>query len=39
MEIVKTMRVTEKPITKYRWYLRPFFWSRKRKCGELLKTG
>lgn len=31
------MRVAEKPITAYPWYLRPFFWNQKRKYGQILK--
>jgi AhpD family alkylhydroperoxidase len=31
------MRVTEKPIFSYPWYLRPFFWNQKRKYGQILK--
>ena len=31
------MRVTEKPISSYPWYLRPFFWNQKRKYGQFLK--
>ncbi|MCK9621420.1 MAG: carboxymuconolactone decarboxylase family protein [Methylobacter sp.] len=31
------MRVPEKPISSYPWYLRPFFWNQKRKYGQLLK--
>jgi len=31
------MRVTEKPISSYPWYLRPFFWRQKRKYGQILK--
>jgi AhpD family alkylhydroperoxidase len=31
------MRVTEKPISSYPWYLRPFFWNQKRKYGQVLK--
>jgi AhpD family alkylhydroperoxidase len=31
------MRVTEKPISSYPWYLRPFFWHQQRKYGQILK--
>jgi AhpD family alkylhydroperoxidase len=31
------MRVSEKPILSYPWYLRPFFWNQKRKYGQILK--
>src|ERR1035437_4762778 len=31
------MRVKEKPISSYPWYLRPFFWNQKRKYGQVLK--
>ena len=34
-----TMRVREKPIHEYPWYLRPFFWHQKRKYGQVLKPG
>ena len=30
------MRVPEKPIRRYPWYLRPFFWNQKRKYGQVL---
>lgn len=32
-----TMRVNEKPVSDYRWYLKPFFWNQKRKYGQVLK--
>lgn len=31
------MRVTEKTLSSYPWYLRPFFWNQKRKYGQILK--
>ncbi len=31
------MRVPEKPISSYPWYIRPFFWHQKRKYGQILK--
>ena len=31
------MRVNEKPVSAYPWYLRPFFWNQKRKYGQVLK--
>ncbi len=31
------MRVTDRPISEYPWYLRPFFWNQKRKYGQVLK--
>lgn len=31
------MRVTEKPISSYPWYIRPFFWNQQRKYGQVLK--
>ena len=31
------MRVTEKNVFSYPWYLRPFFWNQKRKYGQILK--
>ena len=33
------MRINEKPIDQYPWYLRPFFWNQKRKYGQVLKPG
>jgi AhpD family alkylhydroperoxidase len=33
------MRVNDKPIGQYPWYLRPFFWNQKRKYGQVLKPG
>ena len=33
------MRVTDKQISEYPWYLRPFFWNQKRKYGQVLKPG
>jgi len=31
------LRVAEKTISAYPWYLRPFFWNQKRKYGQVLK--
>lgn len=31
------MRISEKSIQKYPYYLRPFFWSQQRKYGQILK--
>ena len=31
------MKVTEKPLSSYPWYLRPFFWNQKRKYGQVMK--
>ena len=31
------MRVSDKPISSYPWYIRPFFWNQKRKYGQILK--
>jgi AhpD family alkylhydroperoxidase len=31
------MRINEKPVDQYPWYLRPFFWNQKRKYGQVLK--
>lgn len=31
------MRISEKPWSEYPWYLRPFFWSQKKKYGQILK--
>jgi AhpD family alkylhydroperoxidase len=33
------MRVTVKPLNKYPWLLRPFFWNQKRKYGAVLQPG
>ena len=33
------MRVTTKPLTRYPWALRPFFWNQKRKYGQVLEPG
>src|SRR5574341_1496509 len=33
------MRVREKALREYPWYLRPFFWNQKRKYGQVLKPG
>ncbi len=33
------MRVNEKPLHEYPWYLRPFFWNQKRKYKQILKPG
>ena len=33
------MRVREKPLNQYPWYVRPFFWNQKRKYGQVLKPG
>jgi AhpD family alkylhydroperoxidase len=33
------MRISEKPLLRYPWYLRPFFWNQKRKYGQVLKPG
>jgi len=31
------MRVSEKELARYAWYLRPLFWNQKRKYGQVLK--
>ena len=31
------MRIPEKPLNQYPWYLRPFFWNQKRKYKQILK--
>lgn len=31
------MRVSDKSIDHYPWYLRPFFWNQRRKYGQVLK--
>lgn len=33
------MRIAEKPLSEYPWYLRPFFWSQERNYGQVLKPG
>ena len=33
------MRVLAKPLNKYPWLLRPFFWNQKRKYGAVLQPG
>ena len=33
------MRVREKALNEYPWYVRPFFWNQKRKYGQVLKPG
>lgn len=33
------MRIAEKPLKQYPWYLRPFFWKQKRKYGRVLMPG
>jgi len=33
------MRISQKPLSEYPWYLRPFFWRQKRKYGQVLVPG
>ena len=33
------MRISEKQLNRYPWFLAPFFWSQKRKYGQILKPG
>jgi AhpD family alkylhydroperoxidase len=33
------MRVREKSLNEYPWYVRPFFWNQKRKYGQVLTPG
>lgn len=33
------MRISEKQLKQYPWFLAPFFWSQKRKYGQVLKPG
>ncbi|WP_299728413.1 carboxymuconolactone decarboxylase family protein [uncultured Endozoicomonas sp.] len=33
------MYVFEKPLKNYPWWLKPFFWSQKRRYGKVLKPG
>ncbi len=33
------MHVTTKPLNQYPWWLKPFFWSQKRRYGEVLQPG
>ena len=37
--IVEPMRVSIKPLEKYPWFLRPFFWKQKGKYGQVLIPG
>jgi len=32
------MRITAKPLARYPWYLRPFFWKQRRKYGAVLDS-
>jgi len=31
--------IKDKPLTDYPFWLKPFFWSQKRRYGEVLKPG
>jgi AhpD family alkylhydroperoxidase len=31
------MRISEKPLNQYPWYLRLFFWNQKRRYGQIMK--
>lgn len=33
------MRIPGKPLDRYPWYIRPFFWNQKRKYGQVLMPG
>jgi AhpD family alkylhydroperoxidase len=33
------VRISEKPLHRYPWYLLPFFWNQKRNYGQVLKPG
>lgn len=33
------MRVSAKPVSRYPWYLRPFFWNQRRRYGKVLVPG
>ena len=33
------MRVSARPVNSYPWYLKPFFWSQRRRYGQVLKPG
>ncbi len=33
------MKISQKPLSEYPWYLRPFFWHQKRKYGQVLNPG
>lgn len=33
------MRIPDKALRQYPWYLRPFFWNQRRKYGQVLKPG
>jgi AhpD family alkylhydroperoxidase len=32
------MKISEKPIHKFPWYLRPLFWNQERRYGQVLKS-
>jgi AhpD family alkylhydroperoxidase len=32
------MKISEKPMHKYPWYLRPLFWNQERRYGQVLKS-
>ena len=32
------MRIAAKPLVRYPWYLRPFFWKQRRKYGAVLDS-
>jgi len=32
------MRIEPRPLNRYPWYLRPFFWNQKRKYGAILES-
>lgn len=36
-EKAQAVRVLPKPLSHYPWYLRPFFWNQRRKCGQVLQ--
>lgn len=33
------MRIAEKPLNQYPWYIRPFFWKQRKKYGQVLMPG
>jgi len=35
---MSAMRVEPKPVSRYPWYLRPFFWNQRRKYGAVLDS-
>ena len=36
---IEWVRIPEKPLSTYPWFLRPFFWNQRRKYGQVLVPG